>query len=178
MASSALIRNNEAGPTVFEYDGGKSKVEWAGAGDPMGGDLMPVPTSYLEDVQFLSCLQRGIFSVEEAPEAIREAIELHRQEWVGRQERAKSASQASLDEAPQNDMLMLSCIGPSGKNTSQPCGAQVSVKQRARNETPPLCSMHKSLAGQYIAEEGEKIVDGKPEIRWIRAGLGNRAKQD
>lgn len=178
MASSALIRNNEAGPTVFEYDGGKSKVEWSGAGDPMGGDLRPVPAHYLEDVQFLSCLQRGIFSVEEAPEAIREAVELHRQEWTSRQERAKNATQESLDQAPQNDMLMLACIGPSGKGSGQLCGVQVPVKQRARNEAPPLCGAHKSLVGQFIAEEGEKIVDGKPEVRWMRAGMGNRTKQD
>jgi hypothetical protein len=144
----------------------------------MGNDLRPVPSSYLEDVQFLSCLQRGIFSIEEAPEAVREALELHKQEWQSRQERQKAASQASLDQAPQNDMLMLSCIGPSGKGTGQLCGVQVPVKQRARNEAPPLCGAHKGLASQFIAEESEQIVEGKPEVRWIRAGLGNRTKQD
>lgn len=176
--SEALVRNNEAGPTVFEWEGGKGKVEWAGAGDPMGGDLQPVPAEYLGQVNFRQALVKGIFTIEDAPEAILQATELHRQEWQIRQARAQDAAQASLDQAPQNDMLMLSCIGPSGKGTGQLCGYQVPVRARAKNDAPPLCGAHKSLTSQFIAEEGEQLIEGKPEIRWIRAGLGTRATQN
>lgn len=176
--SEALVRNMEAGPTVFEWEGGKGKVEWAGAGDPMGGDLQPVPAEYLTQVNFRQALVKGIFAIEDAPEAILQATELHRQEWQIRQDMVKANAAASLDQAPQNDMLMLACIGPSGKGSGTLCGYQVPVRARAKNDSPPLCGAHKGLASQFIAEESEQLVDGKPDIRWIRAGMGNRTKQN
>ena len=177
MTASVMIRNTQAGPTVFSLDK-DTHVEWAGRDDPMGNDLQPVPPEIVNNVQFGRALARGIFVVEDADETIQATLEQHRKEWQERQERARTASLDSIDQAPQNDMLMLKCVGPSGKGTGVLCGVDVPVKARARNEAAPLCSLHKGLSGQYLAQETEKITDGKPEVRWVKAQLGNRTTQD
>lgn len=177
MNSSALVRNAQPGPTVFSYDP-NDHIEWQGANDPMGGDLQSVPGKYFDNVQFQRALATGILVLEEAPEEIARAAELHRREWENRQHRQRTANLEALDQQPQNDMLMLSCIGPTGKGLDgQLCGVQVPVRQRARNEQPPLCGPHSTLASRYIAEETDKIVDGKPVIRWVQAQMGNRTSQ-
>lgn len=177
MTAPMMVRNNESGPTVFALDK-DNHVEWAGKDDPLGNDVQPVPPEYMNNVQFRRAVTRGILVVEEADEEVERVLAAHRADWENRQARAKSASAASIDEAPQNDMLMLPCVGPSGKGSGQDCGVDVPVKARAKSEAPPLCPLHKSLAGQYLAQETDKIVDGKPEVRWVKAQLGNRTKQD
>lgn len=177
MAAPVMVRNTEPGPTVFALDA-DNHVEWAGQGDPMGGDLQPVPPNYLDHPQFQRAVTRGIFVVEDAPEEVRDALDRHKRDWDQRQQQRRDASTAALDQAPQNDVLMLSCIAPSGKGPGQLCAQDVPVPQRSRNETPPLCPMHKSLASQFIAEEGEKIVEGKPEVKWVTTRLGERTRQN
>lgn len=168
MNGSALVRNAQPGPTVFALDQ-NDHIEWQGAGDPMGGDLQSVPAKYFDSVQFQRALTTGILELEEAPEEIKRASELHRAEWEMRQERQKTANTDAIDQAPQNDMLMLSCIGPSGKGIpGQLCGAQVPVRQRAQHEAPPLCGLHAPLAKQFIATQGEKIIDGKTQTVWVK----------
>jgi hypothetical protein len=179
MATSFLVRNKQPGPTVFAVDAtNTSVVEWKGAGDPMGEDLQQVPADFIEHVQFQRALTRGIFEIEDAPEEILRIAELHRADWDVRQEQQRAATQASIDQAPQNDMLMVACIGPAGKGKGETCGVQVPVRQRARNESPPLCGLHKALGPQYVTEETTKFVDGKPEVKWIRMSLGARTQQD
>lgn len=177
MNGSALVRNAQAGPTVFSFDP-NDHIEWQGAGDPMGGDLQQVPGKYFEHVQFQRALATGILVLEEAPEEIARAAELHRQEWQMREERRRTASTEALDQQPQNDMLMLTCIGPSGKGAAgQLCGQSVPVRQRARNEQPPLCGLHAPLASRFIAQETSEIVDGKPVIRWVQTQMENLVRQ-
>jgi hypothetical protein len=103
MTAPAMVRNTAAGPTVFS-EGPNATVEWAGANDPMGGDLQPVPESFLNNVQFHRMAARGILVVETADEAIQ--------------------------------------------------------------------------AGQFIAEESDRIVNGKPEIVWLKTNLGATTRQD
>jgi hypothetical protein len=177
MTAPAMVRNTAAGPTVFS-EGPNATVEWAGANDPMGGDLQPVPESFLNNVQFHRMAARGILVVETADEAIQAALAQHKAEWDTRQARQRDASRSALDEAPNNDSVIKTCLGPSGRDPRQLCGADVPIRQAKLAETVPLCPMHSGLAGQFIAEESDRIVNGKPEIVWLKTNLGATTRQD
>lgn len=176
MTVPTMVRNTTAGPTVFAE--GSHFVEWAGAGDPMGGDLQPVPSSFLENVQFHRMTTRGIFVVESGEEIIDETLAKHRAEWESRIEQQRTASRDAIDQLPQNDSVIKKCIGPSGKGPSQLCGQDVPIKAAKVAETPPLCPLHAQLVGQFLAQEGERIVDGKPEVIWARIRQTSRTRQD
>lgn len=176
MAAPTMVRNTAAGPTVFAD--AQQHVEWQGSGDPMGGDLQPVPPSFLDNVQFHRMTARGILVVETADEAIAAALASHKQDWETRLERQRTASIDAIDQAPQNDSVVKGCIGPSGKSPEMLCGVEVPIKAAKLADTPPLCSMHTGLAGQFIAQEGEKIVEGKPEVVWVKARLAAPTRQD
>lgn len=174
-SAPVMIRNTQPGPTV--YSGPTQHVEWAGAGDPMGGDVQPVPPSFVDDVQFRRAVTRGIFRIEEAPDEIQAALAAHAREWSLRNEHARTASQESLEALPDKDVLSLACIGPSPRGTGI-CEQAVPVKARARYERPPLCPQHEHLTGSFLPEETGRLIAGKPEIAWMRTSLGARATQD
>lgn len=176
MAMPTMVRNTAAGPTVFS-DGGHN-VEWQGAGDEMGGDLQPVPTSFTENVQFHRMVARGIFEIESADDVIQAALTQHKREWQSRLAAQRAASKASIDTAPQDDSVVKGCIGPSGRGVNEKCGVDVPVKVAKLAEVPPLCPLHSGLAGQFIAQPTDKIIEGKPEITWAKAQLGAPTRQD
>jgi hypothetical protein len=171
-----MVRNTASGPTVFSDRG--EEVTWAGANDPMGGDLQPVPASFLDSVQFHRMTARGIFVVEEAEAAVATALEQHRRDWTQRLENQRAASTQVIDQVPQNDSVVKTCLGPSGKAPNQLCGADVPIKAKKLAETPPLCSMHSGLAMNFIATESERIIDGKPEVVWRKVSMAAPTRQD
>lgn len=176
MAAPTMVRNTAAGPTVFAD--GNQHVEWSGAGDPMGGDLQPVPEVFTQNVQFHRMVARGILIVETAEEAIATALAAHKADWENRLAQQRAASAAAIDMTPQNDSVVKTCIGPSGKSPDQLCGADVPVKSAKLAETPPLCPLHTGLSTQFIAQESERIVEGKPEVVWVKARLAAPTRQD
>lgn len=177
METPTMVRNHAAGPTVFTSQ--NQHVEWAGAGDPMEGDLQPVPEIFLNDVQFHRNLARGIFSVEQAPESIQEALAAHKAEYESRIARQQNASIAALDTTRTDDSLMVGCVGPSDRGTGT-CGIEIPLKASDVGKRPPLCTQHAQLSGQYVAEEDteRRLVGGKPEIIWKPIQLGARTRQD
>lgn len=172
-----LVRNTTRGPLVFRSEESKTSVEWQGADDPMGGDVQPVPASFLDDVQFHRMAARGILVIQKADEVGREKLDLHRQEWEQRQERQRTASADSLDTTVQDDAVVKTCIGPSGKGPDQLCGADVPIRASKLRETPPLCSMHGGLANQFLAQESDRLVQGKPEVVWRRVAVTATERQ-
>lgn len=172
-----LVRNNQAGPSVFTDDRLKQQVEWQGSGDPNGLDIQPVPDDMLDSVHFQRAVVRGIFSIEEGTEKADEIFAMHRREWEDRQDRANDAGKEALDLVQDKDELVLSCIGPKG-HTGELCGEQVLVKSAKRNEAPPLCAKHQNLKPKFLPEESGRIVNGKPEVVWRRATVGVRERQE
>lgn len=168
MPVPVLVRNTEAGPTVFTDTSKNIALEWAGAGDPSGEDVQQVPADILENVSFMRSLQRGIFVVEEATPEVQAILDRQTATWRSRREQAEQASADSIDVEANNDLVTLPCIGPSQRGTGE-CGEPVPVKDKARDEKPPLCSRHASLAPQYVVSETDQIVDGKPVKKWSRA---------
>jgi hypothetical protein len=170
------VRNLEAGPAVFSDPTRNIALEWAGADDEDGNDIQQVPDELAQNVNFLRALQKGIFVVEEADEALREALDKQTASWKRRTDEAKAATAATIDPEARNDLISMECIGPS-QRAGVNCGTAVLVREKMIGEKPPLCERHKKLAGEYVMTQTDKIVDGKAETKWSRAGMGAREVQ-
>ncbi len=171
-----LVRNTEAGPTVFTDANTHTQVEWQGANDPSGEDIQQVPDSLIENVAFLRAVNRGILVVEEATPAVREALERQVSSWKARQKTAEEAGAAVIDEQADNDLVTMPCIGPSQRGTGE-CGEPVPVREKFRFDKPALWSRHSALAPQYVFSESEAVVDGKTTKQWTRTLVTSRERQ-
>ena len=165
-----LVRNKEAGPTVFSVPEAGIQLEWQGAGDPAGGDVQYVPDDLLKNIQFTKAIRQGIFAVEteaDGQASVDAQAEAHQQ----KREAAAANAAAAIDVTVNNDLVQVECVGPANKGNGT-CGEPVAVKEKEAANAPVLCPRHKSLAPQYVLTE----ADGKPA--WVRTTLAPREKQN
>lgn len=168
-----LVRNNEPGPTVLTVDKDNA-FEWKGKGDPNGEDLQHLPDSVAENVNFMKAVNRGIFTIEEASEDTKALLEKQGSSFRERMEAQRQASAASLDQEANNDLVQVDCIGPSARGIGQ-CGAPAMVKDKKRDEKPPLCSAHEGLAHEFVVTDTDTLDDdGKTKKTWQRMTVGPR----
>ena len=165
-----LVRNKEAGPTVFSVPEAGIQLEWQGAGDPAGADVQYVPDELLQNIQFSKAIRQGIFTVETEADAEAE-MDAQAAALQNRRAAAEASAVESIDQVVNNDMVQASCIGPANKGNGN-CGEPVAVKEKEAANAPVLCPRHKSLAPQYVLTE----ADGKPA--WVRTTLAPREKQN
>lgn len=173
LQQPVLIRNTKLGPTVFSDAKSGAEITWGGADDPMGEDVQAVDADLLKNTEFLRSLSRGTFVLEAAPDEVVAALEGHLQSpalqrqaanWRAKQEQEKNTSIESVDHAAKNDIVSVTCIGPSTRGAGE-CGDQIPVRENSKNEKAPLCPQHAQLAPQYVPTE-----DGG----WVRVGLAAR----
>jgi hypothetical protein len=169
------VRNTEAGPAVFSDLTKNIQIEWAGAGDEDGNDIQQVPDELAEHVNFLRAVQKGIFVVEEAPEAVQTALARQSSAWKRKRDQDATATQEAISQDANNDLVTVPCIGP-GRGGGQ-CGDAVVVKEKTRGDRPPLCERHKGLAGEYVMTETDQILNGRAVKQWSRAGMAPREHQ-
>lgn len=164
-----LVRNTEAGPTVFSVPEDKIELEWQGAGDPAGNDSQYVPDDLLKNIQFSKMIRRGLFEiVNESEQAAVDEVQTAAHQ--ARKDEAASAGVSAIEVTANNDLVQAHCIGPANKGNGT-CGEPVAVKEKTQDEKPTLCPRHASLASQYALTE----VDGK--TTWVRTTLAPREKQ-
>lgn len=172
VTSPVFVRNNMPGPTVLSTDPkGTESVEWAGKGDPNGGDIQMVSPTIANSVPFLRNVARGVFSLmedETDPEAL-EAVRKQSEEWSRRNASAAQAAKDSIEATPNNDLVVVKCLGPG------PCTVDVSVRERERNAKPALCERHADLASEYVPEQVQE--NGHDVTRWIRHVMNPRETQ-
>ena len=182
LSRPVLVRNTTQGPNVFHDSQSGSEVTWQGAGDVMGGDVQPVPVSFLESHDFLKALNKGSLIIEGGPDEVLEEISeylkdpgLRAQAAANAQALAaqRSATLEHIENKANNDIVSVKCLGPSARGNGE-CGVEIPVRDIAQGEKPPLCNAHASLASQFIPVEGEKMVNGKPVTNWVRAGITDR----
>lgn len=171
-----LVKNVEPGPSVFTDPVTKVQVEWQGAGDTNGEDVQQVPDELINNVSFLKAIQRGVFEVVEATDEIKAKLEQQTSSWKNRQEEAEKASVDAIDQQANNDLVTVPCIGPNQRGAGE-CGEPVPVREKTKDEKPPLCSRHQGLAPQYVVTETDQFVDGKPVSKWQRMGMTDRQQQ-
>lgn len=171
LNAPVLVRNTEGGPTVLSDLRTKEYVEWQGAGDPTGADVQAVPEEFLQNVNFLRAVQRGILVIENAEDnpEITQAIERQNAAWARRREEAKKSAEDSIDQQANNDLITTECI-------LQACTNVVTLKEKQKNEKPPLCSTHESLAPQFVPVD-DVSGDTEGAIRkWNRVTVTAREK--
>lgn len=171
LSAPVMVRNTEGGPTVLSDLRTKEYVEWQGAGDPMGADVQAVPEEFLQNVNFLRAVQRGILVIENAednPEVL-QAIERQNAAWAHRRKQAQKSAEDSIDQQANNDIITTECI-------VKACTNVVSLKEKERNAKPPLCSTHESMAPQYVpVDDVSGDTDGAVR-RWNLVTLGARER--
>jgi len=170
------VRNTQRGPTVFTDSMSKVQIEWAGADDPSGNDVQQVPASVVNHVQFMRHVQKGIFAVEGASPEIEAILARQTGAFRARQAEADAAIKATIVEETHNDIIVIPCVGPSGRGKTGQCGEDVPVREKQRNEAPPLCGKHLDLKAQYVPESTEEIRDGEPVMKWVRTTLAPRER--
>jgi hypothetical protein len=160
------VRNTQPGITVFSDPQLNHTTEWAGDGDLNGGHIREVPAIYLRNPEFRQNLQRGIFVIEEAPEALAEAIQAQQAEWASRQQ-AKADSAKTLERMADRTVGRgKTCIAPKGKDL---CGNITLAMGAKADERPPLCPEHSHMVNEFVAVATGQIKDGKEEMGWRRA---------
>jgi hypothetical protein len=178
MPVTTMARNTMAGPTVLSSDPkGTHFVEWQGANDPNGEDIQPVPEEVVNCVAFMKAVARGVLVIEnpdDNPE-LAQAMERQNTAWKARQEGADRRAVESIDQQANNDIIALKCIGPDTRGQGL-CGADVSVRDKAKDDKPTLCPLHADLAPQYIPEN--IMESGKNVKKWTRATMGARQHAD
>jgi hypothetical protein len=173
-----MVRNNQPGPTVLSSDPkGSEFVEWGGLNDPSGGDIQPVPEVIQQSVAFQRSVRRGILTpLSDEDQSVIDAAMINQQAaWDKRQSFAADTAAQVIDQQANNDIITLGCVGPSTRQGTARCGEQVTVRDVAKNEKPPLCSMHENLAPQYVPSE--EMVSGKSVTVWTRLTMGARERQ-
>ncbi len=166
-----LVQNNQAGPTVFS-DMKDNRLTWEGKGDPAGGDVQMVSDDLVtKDVNFLTAIRKGIFTVVEAPEDIQRAIDAQVGRFQARSAQAQDSALAAIDPEVNNDLVSLPCIGPATRGNGK-CGEPVAVREKKADDAPVLCPKHASLAAQYVRIETGNMKETRealvPEIAWVR----------
>jgi hypothetical protein len=102
-----LVRNLAKGPSVFTDEPSKTAIEWAGAGDPNGEDVQPVPDAIVKDnVNFSRSLVRGIFSVEEAPGELKAAIDAQAEGYKKRQAADEEEAEGTISREEETPVAV------------------------------------------------------------------------
>lgn len=171
VSSPVMVRNTEGGPTVLSDLRSKEYVEWQGAGDPGGADVQAVPEEFLQNVNFLRAVQRGILVIEnpeDNPE-ITQAIERQNAAWAARRKQAQKSAEDSIDQTRNNDIVTTKCV-------LDVCTNVVTVRESEKNSKPALCSTHENLAPQFVPVDD---VNGDTEgavRKWQRVTVTAREK--
>lgn len=173
VAEQEAAQNMLGGPLVLASDQkGTFSVEWQGMGDPNGEDVQFIPDEVAKCPAYKKALRRGLLRrVQLDDEGVTQAFDRQQSAWEARTTEGDKVALATIDRVQNNDLITVTCIGPNSRGNG-PCGADVTVRERVKNDAPPLCSQHVVLAHEFIPTQdttGEQTV-----TRWTRAILAPR----
>lgn len=173
-----MVRNNQAGPTVLSSDPkGTHYVEWQGKDDAAGGDYQPVPEQVQETVAYQKAVRRGILTEvdEEGNDVVSAAMDRQQKAWDKRQNQTQETGEGAIDRQANKDMISVPCVGPS-REPGKRCAEPVTVRDKAKDEAPPLCNLHIDLAPQYVP--AQEFVGDRSVTVWTKVTMGPRETQN
>lgn len=183
LETQVIARNTKAQPVVLSSDPkGTEFVEWAPLDDPTGNDVQIIPEVIARSAQFARLLQKGIVEIVQADDSYMEAVNKQRAAFDARLAGPKASAEQSMVRETQNNLVSTRCIGPDARGTGQ-CVNHLPVRAKNKDERPPLCSTHESLAPQYISYEEEVPVSeqnenqGPTRKKWSRSTITDRQSQ-
>jgi hypothetical protein len=177
--TAILVRNTQPGPTTLTPSEGSSEyLVWQGAGDPDGQDVQLVSEAAVASIPFQRAVARQLLAIEgqDAPEldpAVQAYLDRQAGITAAARARAEADLDAKIDKAEDRVLHGVPCVGPDTRGTGT-CDTLVSVPGKNRDLAPPLCTRHKPLALQYVAEV---VEDGESSrTKWVRTTMAPREK--
>lgn len=152
VQAPVMCQNMMAGPTVIASDPKETyAVTFEGRGDRSGGDVQPIPRELLSTPAFSKAIRQGVLKVVEGEEDpyVQAAMAKQSSSFRDRMAADELAVRETIDQASDNDMIVVNCIGP-GTRPGDPCGEQIPVRAREKDAQPPLCSRHGHLSEQCM----------------------------
>lgn len=172
VQTPTLTRNLLRQVVVLSSDPkGTEQVEWQSEGDINGGDYQHVSDTIVGLPQFTRLLDRGVIEIVDASDEVKAALDKQKSAFHARLAGATKAAQDSIDPEAKNDMLSMQCVGPDGRGTGQ-CDQMVPVREKTKDERPPLCSTHSHLSSLYVAEQQQ--VGTEIKTVWLKTTMGPR----
>ena len=148
LEATVMCRNMMAGWTVIAANPKQEgEVTFGPRDDPNGEDIQPIPLTLKNSPAFARAIRQGILAVvsgEDDP-VVQAALARQTDAFHKRIKADELKARESLDAPSQNDLLVVTCIGP-GSREGQVCEEQVAVRAAEAGSKPPLCSRHEHLA--------------------------------
>jgi hypothetical protein len=177
VEGTVLARNKQAGPTVISSDPRSTHfVQWEGAGDPAGGDVQLVPAEIVQTVPFVQAIRKGIIEIENPEDnpALMETLDRQSTAWSQRQAEGQADIRATIESAPNRDLITMKCIGPAARGEGA-CDADVPMRDVTKYDAPPLCHQHINLAPEYVPTDEGRDEKGRQIQTWSRSAMGRRS---
>ena len=160
LETTVMCRNMMAGPTVIASDPKQThEVIFGPKDDPNGEDIQPIPEGVIKSPAFAKAIRQGVLAVvsgEDNP-VVQAALARQTDAFQKRMAADNLKARESLDAPSQNDMLVVTCIGP-GTREGQVCEEQVAVRAAEAGLKPPLCSRHEHLAEMAVKRGSQPWV--------------------
>jgi hypothetical protein len=169
-----FVRNNAAGPTVFSKPDVAWKGMWSPAGDASGRDLLRVPSSLLDDPDFLDSVDRGVLEIEDADNpVVADYLDRHRAMNARMAASQQARHEAVMDRRQQRELTGEECVGPGQRGRDAQCGQSVIRTAAESKDRPPLCATHSNLWQEYALVEAGSAGDPADPKRqvWVRRDL-------
>lgn len=165
------VQNLEGNRTLF-VDKESRSIYWEMAGDAMGEDVQQVPAELVEDRDFLRAVARGIFKVlpDGQDSEAQEKLAAQVAKFTSTRRANDAEVMAKLDRPQDRQIVTYTCIAPLAKGV---CDQPVMMRKHEANEVPPLCSRHKALRTNFVAnDEGTKGSNSEAlNTTWTYAGV-------
>lgn len=148
LETTVMCRNMMAGPTVIASDPKQThEVIFGPRDDPNGEDVQPIPEALIKSPAFVKAIRQGIIAVVQGEDnpVIQAALARQTSSFKQRMQADELRARESLDAPAEDDMLVVTCIGP-GARDGQVCEEQIPVRSKDAGSRPPLCDRHQHLA--------------------------------
>lgn len=158
--ATVMCQNQMAGLTVIAADAKRNyEIIFQGRGDPQGEDVQSIPNHLLYTPQFQKAIRQGILKVIEGEDnpVVQAALAKQTDSFHQRMAADELRSRESIDQASDDDMLVVLCIGP-GTRDGSACGDQIPVRARDQGSRPPLCDRHQHLAERCVKRGSQPWV--------------------
>lgn len=177
VSGTVYARNLQNGVTVMSSDPRSTQfVQWEAHGDPSGGDIQPVSEELAATPAFLKAVRQGVLSLDvHDGNALDEVLNRQADAWSTRQVAANEDIRATIETTENKDLVTLKCIGPSSRG-SQNCGEDVTVRELAKYDAPPLCHRHAGLASEFVPTLVDRDAKGNEVVEWARTGMDERVR--
>jgi hypothetical protein len=100
------VQNKEKGPSVFSDPVNNVAIEWAGIGDPNGGDIQYVPDSLMQDINFIRAINRGIFEKVEMSADVQARMDQQGAAYRERRDEAENNLESVMDRTSEQTIVI------------------------------------------------------------------------